>query len=602
MIGGVTKFGGGSRDSRALAAHLAKPQPAGSLFVAMNSAAPDVGGAIAEARVMAAAAGIGDRPFLHVHLSPSSALDPARLVEAAGIVCRELGVTDQPVGIELHGKPRLDGNGDWHAHLVIGRAGASGTVLPSGFEKIRLETAVRVAEFEIGEGHVLGRHLQSSLRHLERTGREDVVASLRAAFGPEPGKPESSASPSKRQALDRQGIDLSSARAAVRAAWAASDGPAAFRAALAAEGFAVAPGTKPGVWIVTSGETEIGALDRLVKEKRGDVAERMMEVQRVPEASVAADPGPAPRDDEPGRDRRGVDAHRGSEAASPPGPPRGAGERRPEPDRRAEGTPGGGAAVAAPAPSGGGGREQPARRPRRAAEALAVHRLHRVPDARLKALAADLRQVARVSLDRVRDALVARRSAAVLRRDAPPAIPPVPTVLASLRGEIDAAHATGRSAFYDRLSEVRAAEKISDRPEPTGLVSRILGYHAEWARSRERALALIAEVHQVREDAAALADRLQRRALPLERQYGRDVKAAEDRARDDRRAAERELVVVAEALRLLASDPDLARLGEDGVLAKAERSLDRAQRERERLHPSPRAPDPVEVYEGPRLR
>lgn len=133
-------------------------------------------------------------------------------------------------------------------------------------------------------------------------------------------------------------------------------------------------------------------------------------------------------------------------------------------------------------------------------------------------------------------------------------------------------------------------------------MSRILGYHAEWARSRERALALIAEVHQVRDDAAALADRLQRRALPLERQYGRDVKAAEDRARDDRRAAERELVVVAEALRLLASDPDLARLGESGILAEAERSLDRAQRERERLHPSPRAADPVEVYEGPRLR
>lgn len=601
MIGGVTKFGGGSRDARALAAHLAKPQPAGSLFVAMNSAAPDVGGAIAEARVMAAAAGIGDRPLLHVHLSPSSALDPARLVEAAGIVCRELGVTDQPVGIELHGKRRLDGNGDWHAHLVIGRAGASGAVLPSGFEKIRLETAVRVAEFEIGEDHVLGRHVQSSLRHLERTGRADVAASLRAAFGPEPGKPESSASPSKRQALDRQGVDLSSARAAVRAAWAASDGPAAFRAALAAEGFAVAPGTKPGVWIVASGETEIGALDRLVKAKRGDVAARM-EVQHVPEASLAADPGPAPRHDEPGRDRRGVDAQRGSKAASSSGPPRGAGERRPEPDRRAEGTPGGGAAVAAPAPPGGGGREQPTRRPRRAAQALAVHRLRSVPDARLKALAADLRQVVRASLDRVRDALVARRLAAVRRRDAPPAIPPVPAVLASLRGEIDAAHATGRSAFYDRLSEVRAAEEISDRPEPAGVMNRILGYHAEWARSRERALALIAEVHQVRDDAAALADRLQRRALPLERQYGRDVKAAEERGRDDRRAAERELVVVAEALRLLASDPDLARLGEDGVLAEAERSIDRAQRERERLYPSPPAPDPVEVYKGPRLR
>jgi hypothetical protein len=611
VIGGVTKFGGGSRDARALGAHLGKPQPGGSAFSAVNTAAADIDGVLAEARMMASSAGIGDRPFLHVHLSPSSALTFEQLVQAAEVVCRELGVTDQPVGVELHGKPRLGGAGDWHAHIVVGRAGASGAVLPSGFEKIRLETAVRVAEFEVGDDHVLGRHFASSIRHLEKTGRQDVVESMRAAFGPEPEKPTSAASPSKRQALDRKGVDLSVARVSIREAWQASDGPTAFRAALAAEGFAVAPGQKPGVWLVTAGDVEVGALDRLVKQKRADVAARMEEIQHVPavEAApapapetavlveVAPDGGDAPRPDE----RRGAggpsDPHgRAAAAAAPRAPGRDA-ERRAEPDQRAEGPVGGGASE--PTPFDDRGR-RPANTDRRdrIRDRAALASLRRVPDARLTELATSLREVSRPLPDRVRDELDRRRDVALQRWQSEVRIPAPGPALTALRNEVAVADKKAGDAFYGNLPAVRFAEEKVAAPEPTGFWNRILGRHAEWRRERDGAQEFLSSMRREHSDAADEAQRLRRHLVPLDRRYGDEVREAEDRHRADQRQAQHELETIDRAREILDEDPRLARFGADRIFAEAQRRLDEEHRERMRRAEPESAP--AASY-GPRL-
>ena len=266
MIGGVTKFGGRARDAEALVAHLGKEQPGGAVYVAgPTTAAADMAGLVAEARLLAAARGVQARPFLHLHLSPSSSLDRAALMRAAEIVLRELGVTDQSWAVEIHGKDRRTGTGELHAHIVVGRAGASGSLLRSGFEKIRVETAVRIAEFEVGDRHVLGRHHSASVRHLEKTGRHDVVASLRAAHGETPPRPQG-LSAEKRMKADRRGVDIVAQREMVRAAWSRSDDGRSFAAVLAEDGLELRQGEKRGVWIVAIGDVEIGSVDRLVGE------------------------------------------------------------------------------------------------------------------------------------------------------------------------------------------------------------------------------------------------------------------------------------------------------------------------------------------------
>lgn len=597
MILSTVRHGRSGRDVRNLKAHLSAQIDQVSRVVEIGS----VGLSHADdALAYMEAMRDGSRATVamhHISISPLHRLDDAQRDEAVRRVLSAMGAEDHAwVLWEHEGKARSERAADQHFHLVVGHVGPDGKALDDSMSYFHLEAAARSLEHDFGEPFTPSRRTTAVAAILRENGRSDVADRLVPPDEP----PRSATSSGRRAAAAREGVDLPKAQAAVRAAWAAADSSAAFRAALAEQGFEVAPGTKAGVWIVRSGETEIGALDRITREKRAAVSARM-EVHHVPEASVPADPVPAPRDDEPGRVRRDVDAHRGAEASPPPGPPRGAGERPVQPDRGDQGSPRGRAAVAAPAPHGGGRREQPARHARRAAEAIAVHRLRRVPDARLKALAADLRQVARASLDRVRDALVGRRAAALRRRDAPPSIPTAPAVLVALRTEIDAAWATSRAVFYDRASELGTAQKVVELPEPAGLLDRVTGRRAQWSRDRQQAAALLDAAERTRSEAHDLAGRLQRRALPLERQYGRDVKAAEDRARDDRRAAERELVVVTEALRLLSSEPGLARLGEDGVLAEAERRLDSTQRERERHARAFQPRDEVSpAYSGPR--
>lgn len=276
MIGGVTRFGGSARDARALVAHLGKPQDGGSVYVAgPTTAAPDMAGLVAEARFLAAARGVQDRPFLHIHLAPSSTLDEAALVRAAEIVLREIGVTDQCWGLEIHGKARRSGAGELHAHIVVGRAGASGSLLRSGFEKIRIETAVRVAEYELGDTHVRGRHYTTSLRYLEKTGRQDVAQSMRAALDDRKA-PRSSLTPERRQSLERRGFDAVEIRAAVRSAWERSDGISSLESSLREHGLALKRGDKTGVFVVVADDgTEIGALDRLAGARRREVTVRL---------------------------------------------------------------------------------------------------------------------------------------------------------------------------------------------------------------------------------------------------------------------------------------------------------------------------------------
>lgn len=364
MIGGAVRHGRTRRDSRALVNHLLKDR--GARVELFNTVAPNLSAAVADME-MARDGSAADAAFLHVHLSPARDMSRDELRQAADIVVRHLGAEGHQVALVYHDKPRRGGEGGTHAHLVVGRVGPDGQVLPSGFEMIRVETACRIAEFELGEQPTLGRHHASGVKWLRANGRGDVADWMEAAHGPDPEKPGSAASPGKRQGLERRGIDLSGARDAVRHAWDRSDGPEALQAALREQGLDVVPGTKPGVFVVRAGDVEIGALDRIISQKRRDVAARMKGFEHAP-----ADPVPAPQaGGHAGPDEGHESDLRPEPGRAPSGPaaaaaalaPRGSRGRGGQPDREAPGDPRDAAARPAPAPYGDGG---PAREGRRA--------------------------------------------------------------------------------------------------------------------------------------------------------------------------------------------------------------------------------------------
>ncbi|MGF9562957.1 hypothetical protein AAIH70_05555 [Neorhizobium sp. BT27B] len=272
MIGGIGRHGRTRRDSRNLAAHLLKEQ--GIAVEIVNSAAPDLRAVMADME-LARDGSAADAAFLHIFISPSRNMSRDELRRVGELVLRHFGAEEHQSAFVYHHKPRRGGEGGSHLHLVVGRIGLDGDVLPAGFEIIRMETAMRIAEFEMDEPATLGRHHASAIRWLRANGREDVADWLEATLGYNPDKPASAASPSKRQALARKGVELADVAEVVRSAWSAADGGRSFAAALRAEGIAIVRGEKTNVYIVRHGDVEVGALDRIVKLKRREVAARM---------------------------------------------------------------------------------------------------------------------------------------------------------------------------------------------------------------------------------------------------------------------------------------------------------------------------------------
>lgn len=280
MIGQAVKHGRSARDARNLCSHLLKDSSA--RIEVINSAAPSLEEVVGD--MMIARDGTrADAAFLHLAISPSRDMSEEELRRVADIVLKHFNAEEHQAAFVIHEKDRANGKGKRHGHLVVGRAGPDGQVLPAGFEKIRLETAMRIAEFELDEPPMLGRHHASSVKWLRENGRADVATWLEQAHGQNPNKPQSSASPEKRQKIERvSGMDLSAITKTVQSAWERSDSGKAFAAALAEDGFDVAPGQKAGVWIVSKEGKELGALDRILKQKRRDVAQIMEAYDRDP--------------------------------------------------------------------------------------------------------------------------------------------------------------------------------------------------------------------------------------------------------------------------------------------------------------------------------
>ncbi len=265
MIAGVGRHARARRESRALVSHLLRPENSPHVTILGGTLAVDLPSAVRDMERLRDSSK-ADAAALHIFLSPSRAMTNDELARAAEIVIGHLGVESHPAALVIHAKERQSGDGHRHAHLVLGRVSPEGRVLEAGFEKIRLETAARIIEHELGEEPTLGRHHKSAVRWLRNNGRADVASWLEAAHGPDPDKPQSVASPDKRQGLARQGIDLSEARATIRDAWK-EGGAVAVREA----GYSIKPGRKSGVWIVARDGVELGSLDRLTGEKRAAI-------------------------------------------------------------------------------------------------------------------------------------------------------------------------------------------------------------------------------------------------------------------------------------------------------------------------------------------
>jgi len=121
---------------------------------------------------------------------------------------------------------------------------------------------------------------QPFVKWLRENGRADVASYMIAAHGDNPTKPTSQASPASRQKIERiTGKDLSAISNDVRSAWEKTDNGQAFAAALFDQNYTIQAGKKDGVFVILHDGREVGALDRMLKEKRNIVKSKMGDFQ-----------------------------------------------------------------------------------------------------------------------------------------------------------------------------------------------------------------------------------------------------------------------------------------------------------------------------------
>jgi len=210
--------------------------------------------------------------FIHAKIAPdhSQNLTPDQWQQVLNGWCSEFKLDPENVCAVLHEK-----NGHTHLHIMgPGCDPVTGRRTDVSWCHLRTEKLCRKLEADFGHNHVPMKagHVRSVAARLRAEGRPEVADAINncptvegAAFSEKQG-----------QRLKRDGYSPAGLKRIVRACWDCSDNAQALSNALAEFGFCVSPGKRKNVWVVSSEDgTELGALDRIVDEKRATVAARL---------------------------------------------------------------------------------------------------------------------------------------------------------------------------------------------------------------------------------------------------------------------------------------------------------------------------------------
>ncbi|MDF2094953.1 LPD7 domain-containing protein [Aquibaculum arenosum] len=214
----------------------------------------------------------------HFSVNPDAPLERREAVAVFQALAEEFGFDLERCLIVEHNKPRARDTGfGRHWHLLVPEVDPlTGHVLSSSHSYLRQEKIARRAELSFGHRLTRGRHNTAVVAALEAEGHPHPAQCLVEAGLTGGALAQAAYTTDQHQAAKRQGISLPEARAAVKVAWAASDSAETLKAALSEQSLAIAPGDKPGTWIITHSNGRIlGALHRFAGVRKAAVSQRM---------------------------------------------------------------------------------------------------------------------------------------------------------------------------------------------------------------------------------------------------------------------------------------------------------------------------------------
>ena len=279
MIITIKKGGRTRRDATKVMRHVLKAEDNDYVVVAEigNTVGQGLAAVFEDALIARNGAVPGSPTLFHITINPEKLCSQAAFMRVAHLVRAELDpALTRAYAVVIHGKPRATGSGRLHGHLILANF-ADGRALKDRYSAMRVEKCARLAEHKIlNERATLGRCHAAVVRAL-RLSAPDTAAWMVAAFGETPEKPRAGISSSGRQRAKRLGVNLPKARAVVQRLWADTGNLVAFERALMRKAYKLEAGKKAGVWIVrdTKSGLVIGALDRLIRERRSDIRTMM---------------------------------------------------------------------------------------------------------------------------------------------------------------------------------------------------------------------------------------------------------------------------------------------------------------------------------------
>lgn len=292
-----------------------------------------------------------NQPIYHLHIDPPEGWGKEARDRYRQLFLSEFGLQGRPYVSATHDK-----NGRTHEHLVVLRVDEQGKAIRLDNDFQRREKISRIVEHEFGMPFTKGRHNRAVAYALERDGRPEIAEAIRHA-GLTDGPPAiAKTTPEERHQQERTSIQKADVAAATSKAWAASDSPAAFIAAMRDQGMRIASGDKTTLVVDASGGSHSLArmlamharasgnpppLAREINARMDGIGlPTLTEARHEIRAAAAAPPA--------------TTAEISSPVPGPPPAPSGGGQPAPSPEA------GDRAGAEAPAPQQGGGRPVPA--------------------------------------------------------------------------------------------------------------------------------------------------------------------------------------------------------------------------------------------------
>ncbi|WP_445504291.1 relaxase/mobilization nuclease domain-containing protein [Microvirga sp. G4-2] len=275
-IGTVT-HGRTRRSTRNLLAHLYKADGQTVRVVAIeNVTARTAEEALRIMELMRDGSKKAEIAFHHITINPLRRLSEEQRDQAVQRILQAFSAEEHPWVLWEHdGKKRATANAaDHHFHLVLGHVGPTLKALDTRRSYARLEAVARSLEVDWGVEVLTptGRH-KAVAAAARKQGRDDVAQAILAMMPKDPEDlPRSTMSSRTRARAARHGINLPRERVRIAEAYRSADTGKAARAAITALGFSLIKGEEENVWLVMKSDILLGALDRLVRAKRKEVA------------------------------------------------------------------------------------------------------------------------------------------------------------------------------------------------------------------------------------------------------------------------------------------------------------------------------------------